>query len=110
MSFYANAAAIFLNPVKEEVCLVAEILDMFGQVSGLVTNRNKCVVYPIRCDLMDIEEVMEGFPCSSTLVNSQTGTKLPDVQQKTQVLARWSSTEEFGPQSLQSRMAETIVG
>lgn len=58
---YADDAALFLNPIKEEVHTVAQILELFGHVYGLLTDRNKCVVYLIRCDNINIEEVMEGF-------------------------------------------------
>lgn len=63
VSLYADDAAIFLNPVKEEVGVVSEILQMFGHASGLITNREKCAVYPIRCENFNIVETMEGFQC-----------------------------------------------
>jgi hypothetical protein len=63
ISLYADDAAVFLNPVKEEVQVVAEILQLFGHVSGLVTNRSKCDVYPIQCDGVNLEHVMTGFQC-----------------------------------------------
>lgn len=62
-SLYADDAAIFLNPIKEEVTVVAEILDIFGQVPGLVTNRSKCAAYPIRCADVDLNVIMEDFNC-----------------------------------------------
>ena len=61
---YADDAAVFLNPIKEEVQVVADILQMFGHASGLYINLNKCAVFPIRCSNINLEEVMEGFPCS----------------------------------------------
>jgi hypothetical protein len=47
-SLYADDATVFLNPVKEEVQVVADILHMFGQASGLFINISKCAVFPIR--------------------------------------------------------------
>ena len=44
--------------------MVADILQMFGHASGLYINLNKCAVFPIRCSNINLEEVMEGFPCS----------------------------------------------
>ena len=41
-SLYADDAAIFLNPIKEEVCAVAYLLEIFGKASGLITNHAKC--------------------------------------------------------------------
>jgi hypothetical protein len=62
-SLYADDAAIFLNPIKEDVTSVARILDIFGQVSGLITNRSKCAAYPIKCGEINLIDIMEGFSC-----------------------------------------------
>lgn len=62
-SLYADDAAIFLNPIKEDVTTIATILDVFGQVSGLITNRAKCAAYPIKCGELNLTEIMEGFSC-----------------------------------------------
>jgi hypothetical protein len=62
-SLYADDAAIFLNPIKEEVRVVADILSLFGCVSGLVTNQSKCAVYPIQCNGFDLDDILEGFRC-----------------------------------------------
>jgi hypothetical protein len=62
-TMYADDAAIFLNPIKEEVHVVAGILYIFGHASGLITNRSKCAVYPINCESLDVVDVMEGFTC-----------------------------------------------
>jgi hypothetical protein len=29
----------------------------------MITNRAKCVVFPIRCDNIDVAAAMEGFAC-----------------------------------------------
>lgn len=63
MSMYADDVAIFLNPIKEEVQVLSYILEEFGWVSGLITNREKCAVYPIHCDHLDLAEIMEAFQC-----------------------------------------------
>jgi hypothetical protein len=64
VSFYADDAAIFLKPIKEEVLVVAKTLQIFGPASGLNTNREKSVVFPIQCDNVDLEDVMQHFPCA----------------------------------------------
>jgi mannosylglycoprotein endo-beta-mannosidase len=64
ISMYADDAAVFINPVKEEVEVVAKILEIFGHASGLVTNRDNCVVYPIQCQHVDLQEVMVPFQCA----------------------------------------------
>jgi hypothetical protein len=43
------------------VAKVLEVLTTFGHVSGLVTNTTKSAVYPICCDNIDLNEVMEDF-------------------------------------------------
>lgn len=62
---------MFLKLIKQVVTVLADILGIFGRPSGLVTNRAKCAVYPIRCDGINVDEVTEdlrcpiaAFPCS----------------------------------------------
>jgi hypothetical protein len=64
VSLYADDVAVFIRPVKEEVQVVVDILDIFGHVSGLATNRDKCTVYPIHCDEVDLKEVLLPFRCA----------------------------------------------
>jgi hypothetical protein len=47
MSLYADDVAIFLNPDKEEIKETNDILEVFGSVLGLITNKEKSAVYPI---------------------------------------------------------------
>lgn len=61
---YADDAALFLNPTKEEVRAIKEILTVFGHASGLTINLQKCAVYPIKCEGLNIEQIMEPSPCS----------------------------------------------
>jgi hypothetical protein len=49
-SLYADDAALFVNPVKEEVKVVADLLNIFGKASGLMINQDKCAVHPVRCE------------------------------------------------------------
>jgi hypothetical protein len=60
---YADDAAILVNPIKEEVTLNKDILQGFGQASRLITNTAKSAVYPIKCDGIQLQEVMEAFQC-----------------------------------------------
>jgi len=64
VSMYADDAAIFLNPISDEVQVVHNILAAFGSASGLITNNAKSTVYPIRCDGLDLQHVMEAFQCA----------------------------------------------
>ncbi|WVZ55635.1 LOW QUALITY PROTEIN: hypothetical protein U9M48_006273, partial [Paspalum notatum var. saurae] len=63
VSLYADDAAIFLNPNRNEVMATHQILSAFSKASGLTTNLSKCAVYPICCESSDLESIMEPFPC-----------------------------------------------
>ena len=63
ISLYADDAAIFLKPNKEEMQEIRQILTSFGMASGLLTNIQKSAVYPICCANLNIAEVIEGFDC-----------------------------------------------
>ena len=63
ISLFADDAAIFLNPVGEEVQVVKHILEAFGRASGLITNTEKSEVYPIRCEGLDLQHIMDAFKC-----------------------------------------------
>ena len=49
ISIYADDAVMFLWPNTNDLNLIKELLDFFGQVSGLVTNIAKSSVSPIQC-------------------------------------------------------------
>lgn len=44
ISMYADDAAIFLNPDREKVQAIQQILDAFGSASGLRINLSKCAI------------------------------------------------------------------
>jgi len=62
-SLFADDAVIFLNPVGSEVQVVARILASFGVASSLITNTDKSAVYPIRCEGLQIQQIMDAFGC-----------------------------------------------
>uniref|UniRef100_A0A0A8ZIZ9 Reverse transcriptase domain-containing protein n=1 Tax=Arundo donax TaxID=35708 RepID=A0A0A8ZIZ9_ARUDO len=47
ISMYANDAAIFVNPTKEDLAALAEVLNLFAKAMGLRTNFHKSLVAPI---------------------------------------------------------------
>ena len=61
-SLYANDAAIFLNPNREELQAVKDMLQMFGEVTGLITNLEKSSIHPIHCENIDLDHVLEPSP------------------------------------------------
>jgi len=63
-SLYADDAAIFLNPNRQDLQAMKDILKMFGEVAGLVTNLEKSSIHPIRCESIDLDHVLQPFPGS----------------------------------------------
>lgn len=60
-SFYADDAAIFINPIEPDVVAVQGMLKLFGDASGLRTNIQKCVAYPISCQGIDLQQILSSF-------------------------------------------------
>jgi mannosylglycoprotein endo-beta-mannosidase len=87
-SLYADDAAIFIAPFREDFVALAHILEGFGEVTGLVTNMHKSIAVPIRCSALDLDDIMQGFPIRRTnfpikylgLPLSTRGLKGVDVQ------------------------------
>jgi hypothetical protein len=65
-SLYADDAAVFIKPIKEDIRVFASTLDAFGEVTGLVTNCNKSLVAPIRCAGLDLHDILQHFPAKLT--------------------------------------------
>jgi hypothetical protein len=55
ITMYADDAAIFINPSKDDLETLKEILQIFGTSSGLHINIQKSSIHPIRCDEVDLE-------------------------------------------------------
>jgi mannosylglycoprotein endo-beta-mannosidase len=60
-SFYADDAALFVNPIKNDILAVQQILKLFGDASGLRTSLKKCVAYPVACDGIDLATILQDF-------------------------------------------------
>jgi hypothetical protein len=60
-SFYADDTALLVNPPKEDISVVQQILKLFGDVLGLRTSLEKCVAYPVACDGLDIANILQDF-------------------------------------------------
>lgn len=63
MSLYADDVVLFLGPCTKDLELIKEILRVFGEATGLVTNINKCSVTPIQRQEQDIINVQASLPC-----------------------------------------------
>jgi hypothetical protein len=62
MALYADDAVVFLRPDKRELQTIQMILQNFGLATGMVTNLSKCEVYAIRCDTLDLQDILSPFP------------------------------------------------
>lgn len=60
-SLYADYAALFVNPIKEELHLISGILGFFCHVFGLNINFNKCVIFPISYGNLILPDILSGF-------------------------------------------------
>jgi hypothetical protein len=63
-SLYADDAAVFVAPIKQDIQNLAIILQCFGKVTSLCTNFLKSSVVPIRCGNIDLDDVLDGIPLS----------------------------------------------
>lgn len=61
-SLYADDAAVFVAPIKEDIINLASILEGFGEVTGLCTNFHKSSVVPIRCSHIDVDDILHDLP------------------------------------------------
>jgi hypothetical protein len=52
---YAADVVTFLKPEHLDLISCAALVDAFGKVSGLHTNRDKCSVHPIPCSPDQVE-------------------------------------------------------
>jgi hypothetical protein len=66
---YADDATLFIKPIASEVLVTENILEIFAQASGLVTNINKTEFFPIRCEGVSLDFLAQhnrnvaSFPC-----------------------------------------------
>jgi len=74
---YADDAAIFINPLLEDVEAVKTILEAFGNFSGLHINLQKSSIHPIRCENINLDHVLSSFAgIRGTFPNRYLGLQL----------------------------------
>lgn len=68
LSLYADDSVLFVQPRTDELLAVKEVLRIFGEATGLITNINKSSVTPIRCDPQKVAVVtdVDVLPCKVT--------------------------------------------
>lgn len=63
---YADDAAIFVASIKEDIQFLATSLASFGEVTDLVTNCSTRLVAPMRCDSVNLDDILQAFPAKRT--------------------------------------------
>ena len=63
ISLYADDVAIFLRPAAADINLTLQLLQLFGDASGLKTNVQKSNVLPIQCSEVDLATIQDLLPC-----------------------------------------------
>jgi len=63
ISLYADDVAIFLQPNAADINLSLQLLNLFGDASGLRTNVQKSNVLPIHCAEDDLAPIQNLLPC-----------------------------------------------
>jgi hypothetical protein len=63
ISLYADDVALFLRPAAEDISLTLQILQLFGDASGLRTNVQKSSVMPIQCSDDNMAVIQSLLPC-----------------------------------------------
>jgi hypothetical protein len=62
ISIYADDVALFLRPESGDISITMDILNLFGEASGLKTNLQKSNVLPIRCADLEIATIQNLLP------------------------------------------------
>ena len=57
ISIYADDVALFLCSEAGDISIIMDILNLFGEASGLKTNMQKNNVLSIRCDDLEIATI-----------------------------------------------------
>lgn len=66
---YADDDAIFLKPTRRDVTTLTTLLVNFGDATRLMTNAQKSIVVSIRCEELDLGEILTNFKGGLPLLN-----------------------------------------
>ena len=66
ISIYADDVVMFLHPEAGDIAVTLDILNLFGEATGLKTNLQKSNVLPIRCGDVELAAVQNLLPCALT--------------------------------------------
>jgi hypothetical protein len=60
-SLYVDDAMLFIRPVAQDLASLQHLLNQFGIATGLCTNIQKSQIFPIRCEDINISEILGQF-------------------------------------------------
>jgi len=63
VSLYADDLIMLLIPDESDLLAIKNLLQIFGEASGLFANLGKSVATPLRCDEEDIQRVCDILSC-----------------------------------------------
>jgi hypothetical protein len=63
VSFYTDDVVLFLQSTSEDISITMDILQVFGEISGLCNNAQKSSIFPIRCDESERDLIHQLLPC-----------------------------------------------
>jgi hypothetical protein len=64
-SLYADDAVLFLRPIAPDVSNLQQLLYHFGKATGMCTNFTKSEIFSVRCDGIDILQILGEFQAKS---------------------------------------------
>jgi hypothetical protein len=64
VSLYVDDVVLFVQPNRNELGVVKELLRVFGKASGLITNISKCNMTHIQCEDHVIDAAQQVLPCN----------------------------------------------
>ena len=89
---------IFSKPLLSEINVVSQILNLFGNATGLKTNMVKSKIIPIQCEHIDLSDIQTALGCQlGSFPCNYLGMPLSDWRLKIMKKiagwkARWVST------------------
>ncbi|KAM0841276.1 hypothetical protein ACQ4PT_059121 [Festuca glaucescens] len=63
ISLYADDVVIFAEPEIDELTSIKQMLNCFGEASGVFTNFSKSSIIPIHCQNLDLNALSVAFQC-----------------------------------------------
>jgi hypothetical protein len=85
-SLYADPASshpMFINPTRNDLQAVKQILHVFRAATGLTTNFEKSSIHPICCENVDLSNILQPFlGCCKTFSSNTSAFNSTPVRSK----------------------------